>query len=59
MVDVGAVLKQLTRCCRVVQARCCEQRRLAVVIYQVLEVGAVLDQQLDDVTIVELNSVVQ
>ena len=58
MVDVGAVLKQLTRCSRVAQAHCCKQRRLAVVIRQ-FQVGAVLNQQVNCVTIVKLNSAAQ
>ena len=55
VVDVGAVREQLARCSRVVQAYRREERRLTVVILQ-LQVCAVLDQELDDVTIVELNS---
>ena len=58
MVDVGAVLQQLARCSRFAQAYCREERRLAVFIRQ-LQVGALLNQQIDDVTIVKLNSAAQ
>ena len=59
MVDVGAVLEQLTRRSLVTHAHCCEQRRLTVVIHRLVQVGAVLDQHLDDIMIVELNSASQ
>ena len=62
MVDVGAVLKQLTRCSRVAHAYSSEQRRLAncsKLLRRLLHVGAVLHQQLDDVTIVKHNSAAQ
>ena len=59
VVDVGAALKQLACGSRVAHAYSREQRRLAVVVHQLFQLGAVLNQQLDDVTIVKDNSAAQ